>query len=141
MALRRYRDVIEAAILAEVGPAVTRVVWRPNWGILKEEGIMPPDAEAAAMPAEAAEGEDEGEAGGVGASGRNVEGGGDGGAEADVIVMEAGVRYAAAPLGQKTGGCACRAAPRRAAGVHEIVPIYGAGLLACRPGHSHPALR
>lgn len=114
-AAARYRDVIECALLSLPGLGLSRIVWRPNWGILKEEGVLQPEsvitgddgedhtaAAAAVGPAAAGSGDAGSGASGVQSSALCVDGEGDEGEEV-VVVCEGGVRYAAAPLGQKTG--------------------------------------
>ncbi|KXZ55619.1 hypothetical protein GPECTOR_2g1169 [Gonium pectorale] len=82
--VQRYRTDIEAAIREATG--LSRVVWRPMWKILKEEGLEPPPEEA-----NAAVGTEE-----EAATSRAGE-------EETVEVREAGLRLAASPQGQKTG--------------------------------------
>ncbi|EFJ46677.1 hypothetical protein VOLCADRAFT_81786 [Volvox carteri f. nagariensis] len=72
--VQRYRQDVESAIRAATG--LTRVVWRPLWRILQEEGLQPPDEAAEA----------------------------DTGTETEMLeVREAGLRLLASPKGQKTG--------------------------------------
>ncbi|GLI69445.1 hypothetical protein VaNZ11_014057 [Volvox africanus] len=77
--VQRYRGDVESAIRAVTG--LSRIVWRPMWRILEEEGLPPQSKgewEGGKEEAEEAEGE-------------------------VVEVREAGLRLLASPNGQKTG--------------------------------------
>ncbi|KAG2451961.1 hypothetical protein HYH02_003734 [Chlamydomonas schloesseri] len=93
--VQRYRPEVEAAIREATG--LSRIVWRPAWRILAEEGLTPPPEEQVQQPAKE---QQQGKAG-------QEEGEGEGEAEQQqaerVEVREAGLRYWASPLGQKTG--------------------------------------
>ncbi|GIL48280.1 hypothetical protein Vafri_4927 [Volvox africanus] len=80
--VQRYRGDVESAIRAATG--LSRIVWRPMWRILEEEGLQPPSkAEWEGGKEEAGEAEE---------------------AEGEVVeVREAGLRLLASPNGQKTG--------------------------------------
>eukprot|EP00198_Chlamydomonas_reinhardtii_P008920 XP_001698257.1 RNA methyl transferase-related protein [Chlamydomonas reinhardtii] len=84
--VQRYRSDVEAAIREATG--LSRIVWRPAWRILAEEGLTPPPEEQQQQQEGAKAGaEEESEA----EQAERVE------------VREAGLRYWASPMGQKTG--------------------------------------
>ncbi|GLC36295.1 hypothetical protein PLESTF_001731500 [Pleodorina starrii] len=114
--VQRFRPDVESAIRAATG--LSRIVWRPMWKILLEEGLQPPpgqeggtaegaaaegtaasprDGEAGTGPASANEGEAAGAAAAV------AKGGDDDEEEETVEVREARLRLLASPKGQKTG--------------------------------------
>ncbi|KAG2499516.1 hypothetical protein HYH03_002463 [Edaphochlamys debaryana] len=82
--VQKHRPEVEAAITAATG--LSRIVWRPQWRILAEEGLTPPEGAGQGQ----AQGGEEGE--------------GEGGGESErVEVCEGGLRLLACPTGQKTG--------------------------------------
>lgn len=96
---QKHQADVEAAVREATG--LQHVVWRPNWGILREEGIEQQFPNVGGPLGAAAGGgggeEEEGDDGG----GEAADGGR--GGEARVEVAEAGLRLWVAPQGQKTG--------------------------------------